>query len=512
METDDQIMRIEARVGEVENGTTIAAMVSTLETTVDGKSPAERLGQVLNVQIRSELRMRLTEKLFNQTEYTSLVASASTTNADSSITSQSSVLPADSAATVAAIASGVVVGCCCLLLIFWIAVYRRARKRRGNPLFSTRASINPLATRHHQPQSRNATSSPDSIELVDLGQAVAELQSAAAGIPAEFGSTRNGSNTNETNSVETGRGGAGVPDFTSSARLRSFLPSRSRISTALSGWRRERRVRSAANPPNAGHRGFRSGDEHATAGSRSSPTASGTTVNRLAANAVPTSPRSSRIKKETLYQIGDIVYGRKADGGMWLAQLKSQVVRTTDLTKRQNKVTYNDERPKVRFFVPTGIASSGSSSAAYSYARDGAQRASTILGSLRVTVLNTDSTTSRNEVVSFAVTHGELTTARRHIIFGESNVVPPARPFVPAADTRGVATGQPHNYPGSLPAVVPGHVVADSSTVTADEASLQHLSEEEQIAMALSLSMLDSAQPSTGNCEDSSHGVAAVRI
>ena len=244
-------------------------------------------------------------------------------------------------------------------------------------------------------------------------------------------------------------------------------------------------MRSAANPPNAGHRGFRSGDEHATAGSRSSPTASGTTVNRLAANAVPTSPRSSRIKKETLYQIGDIVYGRKADGGMWLAQLKSQVVRTTDLTKRQNKVTYNDERPKVRFFVPTGIASSGSSSAAYSYARDGAQRASTILGSLRVTVLNTDSTTSRNEVVSFAVTHGELTTARRHIIFGESNVVPPARPFVPAADTRGVATGQPHNYPGSLPAVVPGHVVADSSTVTADEASLQHLSEEEQIAMAL---------------------------
>ena len=85
-----------------------------------------------------------------------------------------------------------------------------------------------------------------------------------------------------------------------------------------------------------------------------------------------------------------------------------------------------------------GIAArvAGSSSAAYSYARDGAQRASTILGSLRVTVLNTDSTTSRNEVVSFAVTHGELTTARRHIVFGESNVVPPARPFVPAADTR----------------------------------------------------------------------------
>ena len=43
-----------------------------------------------------------------------------------------------------------------------------------------------------------------------------------------------------------------------------------------------------------------------------------------------------------MYQAGEVVYGGTSAGNIWVAELKKQLVRTTDKTQTPPKVTYGE--------------------------------------------------------------------------------------------------------------------------------------------------------------------------
>ena len=516
------IIRIEATIREVAGGRTVAAMLSLLMSTINGQAPAERLARSLNVEIRGEVRARLSPKLFTEANYTALVES--TDQALSSAGASNSTSGELHHATVAIVIAASVAGCnCCLLLVLALVLYRRMTKGTNH---STRAAIDPTMAASPTGDRSSVTTGRASVELTDLRRAQPGAQRGSHASEDAGGDVFPGGN-------RFGGSNSGNGDGSSRQRSSSWRPSlfprlfKSQRHGRQQGVRGPATARAGTSPTtsNAGSRAgsprpIRAGSPGSIrAGSPGSLRAGSAGSVHGGNAAIPlarqmsseqlspgsSSPRgpevrqasSQRVKVEVLFRAGDVVYGRKNDGDMWLGQLKNQVVRKTDLTTRPPKISHNEERPKVRFFVPMGIAGSvaPAGSVAYAYVRDGAQRVATILGCLDVTVLNTDGNANRNEVITFAVERSAHDAARRRVSHDEDPDSPPGSPSssvnagpqsnmsAPVAIGRAIPTDSPA---AAAAVVAPGRVATDGAG---------GFSEEEQLAMALALSLADD----TGN-------------
>jgi hypothetical protein len=233
-----------------------------------------------------------------------------------------------------------------------------------------------------------------------------------------------------------------------------------------------------------------------------------------------------------------VVYGGTSAGNIWVAELKKQLVRTTDKTQTPPKVTYGEERARCRFFVPTwelhkypaavtfwqgqvqaSMRLPSESPAAfkaaaqerahvtrprrvhYSYARDGAQRCSTIIGSIANI---SEHLCNRNQIVCFTIDQNALFAARRNVARAEHGMISEAEDLVAARGGVSSASAAACTGAASATTGLPVEVITPSVPVAAAEAppmygqvhhqhSFGHaeLSEEEQLAMALSLSMQD---------------------
>ena len=152
---------------------TVADMHKALHQTVDGQSATERLGRTLHVEMRGEVRSRLTSRLLTEAEYAQ------------SLEEQSSAMqalsgggdgPAESGGghvSVAAVAISIAVAACNCLLLAALA-YRLLRLRKGRVVLATRAAVDPSA--QHQAASRQQQAASVDVELADLGLQTRALQ------------------------------------------------------------------------------------------------------------------------------------------------------------------------------------------------------------------------------------------------------------------------------------------------------------------------------------------------
>ena len=251
---------------------------------------------------------------------------------------------------------------------------------------------------------------------------------------------------------------------------------------------------------------------------------------------------SNRVEEEILHHTGEIVYGKSADGSLWLAELKTPLVRLTDLTTQPPTIRYKDERARVRYFGPTAALhtspaamifwqeqvapamslpadadafrlaaqarAAASAGVHFSYFRDGAQRSATIFGGLGNVC---EQRFSGNKIVCFAADDAALQAARRHITrqnlepeLAAALFVTPERRSLPrvlemaesaCAESACDTMGSPYGSTGeATPAVLPGYghgapwVMAGDAH--GDAAKLSEVdSEDEQLALAVAKSI-----------------------
>ena len=254
------------------------------------------------------------------------------------------------------------------------------------------------------------------------------------------------------------------------------------------------------------------------------------------------SSESDWFNEEVLHHTGEIVYGKSADGSLWLAELKTPLVRLTDLTTQPPTIRYKDERARVRYFGPTAALhtspaamifwqeqvapamslpadadafrlaaqarAAASAGVHFSYFRNGAQRSATIFGGLGNVC---EQRFSGNKIVCFAADDAALQAARRHITrqnlepeLAAALFVTPERRSLPrvlemaesaCAESACDTMGSPYGSTGeATPAVLPGYghgapwVVAGDAH--GDAAKLSEVdSEDEQLALAVAKSI-----------------------